>query len=78
MLNPAFKYSLFILAMLATEIPFGNETRRFKSFYEASAEVSWSRVYGGIHYPETARISIAQGKEIGNYVLKTLYAAAIK
>ncbi|MBK7307123.1 MAG: vanadium-dependent haloperoxidase [Chitinophagaceae bacterium] len=62
----------------ATEIPFGNETRRFKSFYEASAEVSWSRVYGGIHYPETARISIAQGKEIGNYVLKTLYAAAIK
>ena len=62
----------------ATEIPFGNETRHFKSFYEASAEVSWSRVYGGIHYPETARISIAQGKEVGNYVLKTLYPAALK
>jgi hypothetical protein len=62
----------------ATEIPFGNETRRFKSFYEASAEVSWSRVYGGIHYPETARISIAQGKDVGNHVLKTLYPAAIK
>ena len=62
----------------ATEIPFGNETRHFKSFYEASEEVSWSRVYGGIHYPETARISIAQGKEVGAHVLKTLYPAAIK
>ena len=62
----------------ATEIPFGNETRHFKSFYEASEEVSWSRVYGGIHYPETARISIAQGKEVGAHVLKTLYPAALK
>ncbi|MBK8519399.1 MAG: vanadium-dependent haloperoxidase [Ferruginibacter sp.] len=61
-----------------TEIPFGNETRHFKSFYEASAEVSWSRVYGGIHYPETARISIIQGKEIGKHVLKTIYPVAIK
>ena len=61
-----------------TEIPFGNDTRQFKSFYEASTEVSWSRVYGGIHYPVTARISIAQGKEIGKHVLQTLYPAAIK
>ncbi|MEP7254438.1 MAG: vanadium-dependent haloperoxidase [Ferruginibacter sp.] len=60
------------------EVPFGNDTRHFKSFYEASKEVSWSRVYGGIHYPETARISIIQGKEIGNHVLKTLYPSAIK
>jgi len=62
----------------ATEIPFGNETRHFKSFYEASTEVSWSRVYGGIHYPATARISIAQGKEVGKHVLQTLYPAALK
>ncbi len=62
----------------ATEIPFGNETRHFKSFYEASTEVSWSRVYGGIHYPATARISIAQGKQVGKHVLQTLYPAAIK
>ncbi len=61
-----------------TEIPFGNDTRHFKSFYEASEEVSWSRVYGGIHYPETARISIIQGKEVGTHVLKTLYPAAFK
>ena len=61
-----------------TEIPFGNEPRHFKSFYEASAEVSLSRVYGGIHYPATARISIVQGKEVGKYVLQTLYPSANK
>ena len=60
------------------EIPFGNDTRHFKSFYQASEEVSWSRVYGGIHYPETARISILQGKEVGSNVLKTLYPQAVK
>jgi hypothetical protein len=61
-----------------TEIPFGNNARSFKSFYEAAKESSMSRVYGGIHYPETARISIAQGKDVGNNVLKLLYPQAIK
>lgn len=62
-----------------TEIPFGNSARNFRSFYEAAKESSMSRVYGGIHYPETARISINQGKDVGNHVLKTLYPpAAIK
>lgn len=61
-----------------TEIPFGNNTRHFQSFYQASAESSMSRVYGGIHYPVTARISILQGKDVGNHVLRTLYPAAIK
>ena len=61
------------------EIQFGNNARHFKSFLDAAYESTWSRVYGGIHYPETARISIIQGKEIGNHVLKTLYpSAAIK
>lgn len=58
-----------------TEIPFGQGTRTFNSFYEASLQSSTSRVYGGIHYPETARISVLQGKAIGNHVLKTLYSA---
>ncbi len=61
-----------------TEIPFGNDSRHYKSFYQAAEEVSLSRVYGGIHYPETARISIIQGKDIGNHVLRTLYPAAFK
>jgi hypothetical protein len=61
-----------------TEIPFGNDSRHFKSFYEAAYESSMSRVYGGIHYPETARISVIQGKEVGNHVLRTLYPAVLK
>jgi hypothetical protein len=56
-----------------TEIPFGQQARTFKSFNAAAAESSISRVYGGIHYPETARISVAQGKQIGKYVLQQLF-----
>jgi hypothetical protein len=61
-----------------TEIPFGNASRKFNSFYEAALQSSASRVYGGIHYPQTARISVLQGKAIGNYVVKLLYTAAVK
>ncbi len=53
----------------STEIPFGIAPRSFKSFYEAAEESAWSRVYGGIHYPETARISIDQGRQIGKNVI---------
>ncbi len=58
-----------------TEIPFGQGIRNFNSFYEAAAQSSVSRVYGGIHYPETARISVQQGKAIGNYITRLLYSA---
>jgi len=58
------------------EIQFGNKSRHFKSFLDAAYESTWSRVYGGIHYPETARISILQGKEVGNHVLKVLHTPA--
>jgi hypothetical protein len=50
------------------EIPFGNKRKNFSSFYAAAYEASYSRVYGGIHYPATAVISIDQGKKIGNYI----------
>jgi hypothetical protein len=55
-----------------TEIPFGIKPRTFSSFLKAAEESSWSRVYAGIHYPETARISIQQGRQIGQYVLNIL------
>jgi PAP2 superfamily len=61
-----------------TEIPFGNTTRNFNSFNDAARESSMSRVYAGIHYPETARISTTQGKVIGRYVLNLLSPAATK
>jgi hypothetical protein len=59
-----------------TEIPFGNQPRSFSSFYQAAAESSMSRVYGGIHYPVTAAISVQQGKAIGKYVLQLLNVQA--
>jgi hypothetical protein len=52
-----------------TEIPFGNSARTYNSFLEAAAESSISRVYGGIHYTETAKISAQQGISIGKFVL---------
>ncbi|NOT50930.1 MAG: vanadium-dependent haloperoxidase [Chitinophagaceae bacterium] len=55
-----------------TEIPFGIKPRTFPSFLKAAEESSMSRVYGGIHYPETARISGKQGRDIGKYVLSKL------
>lgn len=60
------------------EIPFGNKTRNFKSFYAAALESTTSRVYGGIHYPETARISIQQGKQVGAYVLSVFEKGTLK
>ncbi len=60
-----------------TEIPFGQSARSFNSFYQAAAESSISRVYGGIHYPITATISVGQGKAIGKNVLQLLYKKAI-
>lgn len=56
-----------------TEIPFGHMAKTFPSFNAAAKESSTSRVYGGIHYPETARISILQGQQIGKFVIQTLY-----
>ena len=62
----------------STEIPFGIMPRSFNSFNEAAEESAWSRVYGGIHYPETARLSIEQGRKIGSYVIETLYSKGNK
>ncbi len=59
-----------------TEIPFGIRPHTFPSFLVAAKESSMSRVYGGIHYPETARISVKQGQEIGKYVLNKLLSPA--
>lgn len=61
-----------------TEIPFGNKHRHFSSFYAAALEATMSRVYGGIHYPETARISIQQGKQVGAYVLSVFEKSTLK
>lgn len=54
----------------------GKEARAFTSFSDASNECAISRVYAGVQYPESVRISSIQGKEIGTYVIQKLYPGA--
>ncbi|TRX42392.1 vanadium-dependent haloperoxidase [Flavobacterium restrictum] len=51
-----------------SEIPFGIPKRSFKSFKQAAAEASISRLYGGIHYRAAIDNGAEQGKNIGNYI----------
>lgn len=44
--------------------------RDFKSFNEAAAEASLSRLYGGIHYRHSLDVGLKTGMEIGNHVLR--------
>ena len=47
-----------------TEVEFGLPIRKFKSFKEAAAEASLSRLYGGIHFKD----AIDQGVWLGNQI----------
>lgn len=42
--------------------------RDFNSFNEAAAEVSISRVYGGIHYMFSVDTGAEMGKKLGEYI----------
>jgi hypothetical protein len=42
--------------------------RPFKSFKQAAAEASISRLYGGIHYRAAIENGVAQGNNIGGYI----------
>jgi hypothetical protein len=44
--------------------------RHFNSFQEAAAEVSISRVYGGIHYRSGVDAGAAQGKKVGAFIIE--------
>ena len=46
--------------------------RHFNSFTEAAAEVSISRVYGGIHYKFSVDEGAAIGKKLGDYIIQKL------
>ncbi|MBL7876074.1 MAG: phosphatase PAP2 family protein, partial [Cyclobacteriaceae bacterium] len=54
----------------STEVEFGLSSRSFNSFIEASEEAAISRMYGGIHYLPACQIGVAEGKEIGAFILK--------
>lgn len=46
--------------------------RTFRSFREAAAEASISRVYGGIHYRSGVEAGAAQGTKVGTYILNKI------
>ncbi|MBK8701764.1 MAG: vanadium-dependent haloperoxidase [Saprospiraceae bacterium] len=54
----------------STELRFGLPVRKFNSFYEAANEAAISRLYGGIHYRPAIYNGVAQGKQIGKYIME--------
>jgi hypothetical protein len=61
-----------------TEIPFGSGERNFTSFRQAAAEASISRLYGGIHFIDSATNGNAQGKQIGEFIVTRLRGSGVK
>jgi hypothetical protein len=54
------------------EEEYGLPSRKFKSFLEASDEAAISRLYGGIHYRPACFNGVAQGENVGRYLVETL------
>ena len=55
-----------------TEIEYGLPIRSYGSFIEASEEAAVSRLYGGIHYMMAIEEGVAQGKEVGEYIVQRI------
>jgi hypothetical protein len=55
-----------------SEEAYGLKMRTFSSFQEACNEAAISRLYGGIHYLPAIELGQAQGKKVGQHVLKKL------
>jgi hypothetical protein len=55
-----------------TEEEFGLPARNFKSFKDAAAEATISRLYGGIHFRDAVMNGALQGEAIGQWVLNKL------
>jgi hypothetical protein len=55
-----------------TEVLFGLPVRSFTSFYQAAEEAAISRLYGGIHFRDAIDDGVAEGKAVGNHILRRL------
>ncbi len=53
----------------SSEVDYGLPIREFNSFVEASQEAAISRLYGGIHYMPAIENGVAQGKNVGRWVM---------
>lgn len=56
----------------STEVEFGINVRKFKSFKQAAQEAAMSRFYGGIHYMPAITTGLDEGAKIGDYSIKKL------
>jgi PAP2 superfamily len=56
----------------STEMEFGLQPRRFRSFKAAADEAAISRFYGGIHYMPSIKNGIIEGDKIGSFVTQKL------
>jgi len=52
---------------------FGLPARKFNSFYEAANEAAVSRLYGGIHFRDACEQGVSQGRNVGQFVLNSLF-----
>jgi hypothetical protein len=55
-----------------SDLPYIGMKRNFRSFHQAAAEASISRVYGGIHYRTGIDAGATQGRSVAAYALKKL------
>jgi hypothetical protein len=56
----------------SSEREFGLPVRPFKSFKQAAQEAAISRFYGGIHYINSIKNGLAEGDEIGSFIVHKL------
>lgn len=56
-----------------SEVYFGLPERHFNSFYEAANEAAISRLYGGIHFRDACELGVVQGRNVGQFVLNSLF-----
>ncbi|MGA0559018.1 vanadium-dependent haloperoxidase [Larkinella sp. VNQ87] len=54
------------------EVEFGIPARSFRSFEQAANEAAISRLYGGIHFRDSIENGVAQGRQIGRFVIRQL------
>ena len=56
----------------STEVAYGLPPREFTSFRQASEEAAISRLYGGIHYMPAIDNGVAQGRQVGEFVISNI------
>ena len=60
-----------------TEVSYGLPSRSYKSFIDASDEAAISRLYGGIHYMMAITEGVAQGQNVGDFIVKNIQTKKI-